>query len=383
MNAFLIVAGILLLAVLPIDATRMALAATAATLFESLPFILAGTLLAGVASRWGSRLMPFFGCGCGEGPSARSLPAAAITWIVFGPTMALARLGAAIVVAACVDRLRAIRVTTQTHSTFADSFLTQLLALLPFAVGGASLMQIAATWFDFAQLSGVGGMFVGAIFGFGLSPCALGAVAIGASLRHGAPAAAFGFLSIAGIADLRALRSSHHHALAHDGIAYGLGALGCALVAFQHGDALINPRFTLALWVCAAAMAWCAWRFRNERHAALRWAPVLMVLGSIVAAPAPQYHATETSLSSAFAGESLDFTGVLTRTGNASTLVRYAITCCRADASPIVIRLTHQVRQPAGWIHAHGTFVRVENNLQLAVDRWTPIAAPTDPFIYR
>ncbi len=367
----------MLLAVLPIEATRTGVATAASTLFESLPFILAGTLLAGVASRWGHRLIPFLGCGCGTGPSARSLPAAAATWIVAGPTVALARLGSALAVAAFLRRrdLRAHRKV--------DPPLAQLRALLPFALGAAALMQVAVSYFGLWRLSSPLGILAGAVFGYALSPCALGAVAIGAALDRTAPAVGLGFFSIVGIIDARAFVTRHVHGVSHDGIAYGCAALACALVAARHGDALVNPRFTIALWFCAAALGWCTWRFRSSQAAITRWAPALMLIGAVVGAPAPQYHATETSLTSVFAGESLDFTGVLTQTGAATTLVRYAITCCRADASPVVVRLMSALPQAHGWIHVHGRFVRVGADLQLAVDRWVPIATPGDPFIYR
>jgi uncharacterized membrane protein YcgQ (UPF0703/DUF1980 family) len=98
----------------------------------------------------------------------------------------------------------------------------------------------------------------------------------------------------------------------------------------------------------------------------------------------PEYHATETTLSDAFAGERVDFTGVLTRTGDAATLVRYAITCCRADAAPVVIRLLDAPPAAAhGWMHARGVLVAREDDLRLRADALTPIAPPADPFVYR
>ncbi|MEO6913536.1 MAG: hypothetical protein ABI182_05890 [Candidatus Baltobacteraceae bacterium] len=378
MNTFFLAAGVVLLAVLPIGVTQTGLATAASTLFESLPFILAGTLLAGVASRWGQRLIPLLGCGCGAGPSARSLPAAAATWIVLGAPVALARLGAAFVVAAALRRSFPHR-----HESGSDPPLAQLAGLLPFALGAAAFVQITAAWLDFSRLTGPLGMLGGAMVGFGFAPCALGAVAIGGSLRHTAPTVALGFLSVAGIVDARAFASRHVRADSHDGFAYACAALACGIVAIEHGDALVNPRFTIALWLCAAALSWCAWRFRANQAATARWGPMLMLIGAVVGAPAPQYHATETSLASAFVGESLDFTGTLTQTRGATTLVRYAITCCRADASPVVVRLSRSLPHAHGWVRAHGTFVQVGTDLRLAVDRWTPLAPPADPFVYR
>ncbi|MGC1380703.1 MAG: hypothetical protein WA814_06725, partial [Candidatus Baltobacteraceae bacterium] len=61
------------------ESLRSALAASASALFEATPFVFAGVLLAHVHRRHGSAVA-YLGCGCGNGPSARSLPAAAATW---------------------------------------------------------------------------------------------------------------------------------------------------------------------------------------------------------------------------------------------------------------------------------------------------------------
>jgi hypothetical protein len=57
---------------------------SAATLFESTPFILAAVALTQTLPRWNARIDAYLGCGCGVGPSARSLPAAAATCLVSG-----------------------------------------------------------------------------------------------------------------------------------------------------------------------------------------------------------------------------------------------------------------------------------------------------------
>ncbi|MFZ0683364.1 MAG: hypothetical protein WAM84_10855, partial [Candidatus Cybelea sp.] len=79
------------------DALRCALATSASALFEAAPFLLAG-IIAGRLLRH-SNAMAYLGCGCTAGPSARSLPAAAATWLLFGPLVAAARFGAAVVAA--------------------------------------------------------------------------------------------------------------------------------------------------------------------------------------------------------------------------------------------------------------------------------------------
>ncbi len=109
-----------------------------------------------------------------------------------------------------------------------------------------------------------------------------------------------------------------------------------------------------------------------------------MFAGAVLGAPLPQYHATETTLTDAFSGERVDFTGELTRTGGAATLVRYAITCCRADASPIVVRLMEAPsRRLHGWMHARGALVERGGDLRLRADELLPVDAPADPFVYR
>jgi hypothetical protein len=156
------------------------------------------------------------------------------------------------------------------------------------------------------------------------------------------------------------------------------------MVAAHRGTGIVHPYLAYALWPCAVTAAYCAYRFRGESCARLRLAPAIMLAGAIVAAPPPEYHATETTLADAFAGEHLDFTGMLTRTGNAATLVRYAITCCRADAAPIVVRLSKA--PPAalhGWVHARGVMLQQGNDLRLQVQRLSSIPAPADPFVYR
>ena len=73
-----------------------------------------------------------------------------------------------------------------------------------------------------------------------------------------------------------------------------------------------------------------------------------MLAAAVVGAPAPRYEATETTLTDLFAGERLTFTGELVRDASSAAMVRYAITCCRADASPICVRLAAPPHYAAG-----------------------------------
>jgi len=74
----------------------------------------------------------------------------------------------------------------------------------------------------------------------------------------------------------------------------------------------------------------------------------------------------------------------MTRDGRAAAVVRYAITCCRADAAPVVVRLSRPASVAAGtWVRAVGTIVGTPEGMALAEDRITPVTAPADPFLYR
>lgn len=350
------------------------LVTSAATLFESAPFILAAVALAQL--RRNARIDAYLGCGCGVGPSARSLPAAAATCLLFGPLVAGARLAAAIAVA----RLQHSHRECTSHGI---SLLSELRLIAPIALlgaGAALLLPVLGTWHS----SAIAAFLAGAAGAFVTAPCALGAVNLAASLHSVLPAASAGFLCVAGIVDLRAwMRRKESHD-AHDAFAYMLVALACAIVAARRGGELIHPKLALALWPCALAALCMAYRNRSQACRQLRVAPCIMLAGALLAAPLPQYHATETTLADAFAGERVDFTGVLTRTGPVATIVRYAITCCRADAAPVAVRLLDA--PPAalhGWVHARGTLVARGADLRLRTDALAAVDPPGDPFVYR
>lgn len=354
------------------------LVTSAATLFESVPFILAAAVFTQMPLRWNARIVAYLGCGCGVGPSARSLPAAAATCLVFGPLVA----GARLVAAYSIDRFRD-RARTCDHDRNADSMLSELWLVAPIALlgaGAALVLPAVAPAHPPAALA----FFGGAAAAFVMAPCALGTAGFAATLRTMAPAAAAGFLCVAGLLDARTWIRRHATPGAHDALAYALLALACAIVAAHGGTGLVHPKFAPALWPCALAGAYLAYRHRSQRCGLLRAAPAVMLLGAFLGAPLPEYHATETTLAGAFAGERVDFTGVLTRTQGAATLVRYAITCCRADAAPIVLRLESTPPLRAGqWVRARGALIARENDLRLRPDVFEPVSPPPDPFVYR
>ncbi len=361
------------------DTVRSALAASASAFFEATPFLFAGVLLAHVLRRR-ARLMEYLGCGCGVGPSARSLPAAAATWLVFGPAIAVARFLAALLVARILHRRTRIH---EIHGDEAPNVLGELAGILQAALLAGAAMQFCAG-FDPARISTVGSALVGAALGFSASPCGLGAVALAGALRARAPVAALAFLCVAGIIDLRALQRAPHGWAGHDTFAYALLAAALGIVACRHGDSLVHPAFAAALGCCACGALLCAVRHPRSRSSGARAAPLLMLFGALVGAPAPQYHATETTLENLFAGEHLTFTGVLARDAGASSVVRYAITCCRADAAPVAVQLEHPVPYPAGtWLRVDGRIESDHGNLRLVPQTTDRVAAPTDPFIYR
>jgi len=101
MNAFFIICAAAALAFVPVPALQAVLATAASTLFESTPFILAGVLLAGAASRRGVPAA-LLGCGCSGGPGALALPVFTATLLTLGPIVAVVRWLAAL----GVSRLR-------------------------------------------------------------------------------------------------------------------------------------------------------------------------------------------------------------------------------------------------------------------------------------
>jgi hypothetical protein len=347
----------------------------AATLFESAPFILAAAVLLCLPLRHGALAVPYLGCGCGAGPSARSLPAAAAACVVFGPLAAGARLAAAIL----IDSLRRRSVSCVAHET---SFLAQLALLLPLAAIAAAFSLLAPALFG-SRISPVPAFFGAALLAFIMAPCGIGTVALAAATRAVMPAAAAGFLCVAGILDLRTWMRSAPEKHGHDAFAYLLAAAAFTMAAAHGGAGLLNPRFTPALWLCAAACCAWAYRYRGERSMRLRIAPALMLAGSVLAAPPPAYHATETTLADAFAGERVDFTGAAAQSGAATTLVRYAITCCRADAAPVAVRLERRMPRLHGWFHARGVLIAAGSELRLHTSLLQRIPPPADPFVYR
>ena len=150
--------GVAAIAVLPTETVREVVATASATLFESTPFILAATL-AGRFARV-RRALPLLGCGCGGGPAARSLPAAAATWLAFGPWVALARWAAAMAVGRLVDR------GGRRHDQ-PGSALDGLAGLVPYALVAGTTAHVLAL-IGASLPGGPGGAAIGAVAAFAL-----------------------------------------------------------------------------------------------------------------------------------------------------------------------------------------------------------------------
>jgi hypothetical protein len=373
MNAFLIVCAIAALATVPTGHVQAVVAATASTLFEIIPFILAGALAKRLAPRYGKTLSALIGCGCAHGSGARSLVVAALTMLTFGPLIAFARFSAAFISA---------RTFSQRPCDSQASVLSEMTAVLPCAIGAGVLSAIFENT-THPHLGALTGGILGLMLGF-FAPCTLGAVALAATMRHVSMPATIAILAVSGICDLRTLLPAHSTRQKHDAFAYAVGAAACVSLAYAHGATLLNPRFTIVLWLSSAALAVLAWRHRARRNARLRWAPMLMTAGVLMSHSSPPYNITETTLNDAVAGDTLTFRGVLARHDHEDALVRYAITCCRADEQPIVVRLERAVGERNGqWLEARGTLIEEPAGLALRIRTYRKLDAPPDPFIYR
>jgi len=402
---------------LPGPLLHAALAACAGTLFEAAPFLLAAELLPSPAGRCISELA---GCGCGrEIPGALSLPATALCWLAFGPAVALARFAAALLVLAMQRRALPPRqgraAPAATHGRAAPAppaeadTLGELAGLATVSAPAALAAQALAAH---AQVLSALPLATPALFAAGLvigalGPCATAGIAVAAALAGPAPPAAAGILAVAGLRVGRAglreplagprvkpagLRLAHVGNVAGEPtgdrgdarfasllLAAALGALG-----WLGPSGLVNPRL-VPLDAAAAILALCGRRRTSRLGPGAAGVPALMLVALVAGSPVPGYLVDATDLASAAPGERLAFVGTAHAVGATTILQRFAITCCRVDASPIAVRLDRRLPVPAGdWVRANGTLVRaVDGTLELRPSDWRRIAAPADPFTYR
>lgn len=360
-----------LIAVLPPATSQTVLATAASTLFEGTPFILAGAAAQALWPRWGARMVPYLGCGCGPGPSARSLPAAAATWLVFGPVVAGARFGAALLTA---------RFSPRSHACSHANPLADLQSLLWIAGCNGIFMTFAMPALPSLHVPAAFAVLTGAAAAFIASPCAIGAPGFAGMLHATMPYAGIGFLCVAGIVDLRAFLRPQPCRIPRcsDSIACILLAIACAIVASRNGASLVHPHFTIALYACSVVAFAIALTRRTTKNAKQRIVPAIMLAGALTGAPLPSYPATVTTLADAYAGQRITFTGA----SNGAAITRYAITCCRADAAPITVRLSRPTRI-RGWVRAQGELITDARGLALTAARIERVSAPADPFVYR
>ncbi len=365
-----------------------ALAAAAGSAFEAAPFLLFANVLTPVL---GPRLGPLAtlgGCGCTRGslPGALALPAIALCALSFGLVPTIARTVVALGVAARLDCGRA-QPAEAAADLFADLEIIGACAFLASMVTAALHAAALVIPAPIAFLAGVG-------LGL-LAPCATAGIAIAAAFAHSSPLIASGVLCSAGL-QIRSLTKSPGSMLRKTPLGrrperdarFATAVLACALgcIALRGPSGLVTPRLLgpIAIAALVAVLTLPRARSRARTNALV---PLLM-LGSLVVVPRPPvYRADATRLDDAFPGERLSFIGVAnTAPGSHSTLTRYAITCCRLDATPVSVRLDRRLdgSLEGRWIAANGTLINSGvAGLELRPEQIHVIGEPADPFLYR
>jgi hypothetical protein len=369
------VPALALAAALPPAALHGALAAAAAGLFEAVPFILASALAPG--KRWRG-LAPLLACGCGgRFPAALALPSLALCWFAFGPLPTLLRLGAAVLIA-----VRAPRECSGSDAAESDPF-ADLLGL-----GVASFVAaLLAEWLR-AFAPHAGGPLA-ALFAFALglaagalAPCATAGIGAAMALRSVSPFASAGLLVTSGM--FAPWRTAWRRPARDARAAFALLALACALLCARGTQGFLNPR----LWavaplgaICAAA---CALRGTRSAVSQPYAVPAALLIALAVGSPPPP-QTSATIPYDLYPGRTADFTGTVARgpLAGSSTLVRFAILCCRADAEPIALELDRRLDARAGtWVNVRGVAIERDGRTVLRVERARTVAAPADPFLY-
>jgi hypothetical protein len=114
------------------------------------------------------------------------------------------------------------------------------------------------------------------------------------------------------------------------------------------------------------------------------FAALLMSVAPILATQAAPYRPDVTGLEDIYPGQSVRFTGEITESNDSTMLVRYVITCCRADAFPLMLRLDRRLTARQGrWAEVEGNIARDRRGMFLHVHHYKLITPPNDPFTYR
>jgi len=372
-------------AALPPPALHAALAAAAGTLFEAAPFVLVGELVPLHRAR---ELVALAGCGCGTRfPGALALPALALCWLAFGPFVTLSRAtaGAILTVQRSVRPGGCSEVAGERDR--ADVFAE--LATLALYAGAASLVSgVLQAGLRAVESSawGTGLAFAAGLALGSIMPCATAGIAVAAGLKGGLGAAAAGVLVTSGLFRLPLRHSADRGRRTQTApFTATLIALALALLAFRGPSGLLNPRLLPLEPLGALAALVGARRRRTALGPVAAALPALMLGALVIGSPIPPERVDVTSLENAAPGERLAFTGTASVSNGATTLERFAITCCRIDASPVSVRLDRVLAVPAGsWVSATGTLVRTTAGaLVMSPSATALVAAPADPFIYR
>jgi hypothetical protein len=368
---------------------RAVLASAAGTLFEATPFVLVASFAERIVPElwprvaWIARRSAWLvGCGCGPVPGALSVPALALCWFGFGPAIALSRALAALAVVRLAGRCR------DGAGEPGGEPLGALAALVAPAIGGAVAGQLLLR--TNAGIPPAIGFLAGALLG-ALSPCAAGSVAFACAVRFTSPATSAGLLATAGLFGFarpprawtaigRGAKDAGSARLPAAAL-----ALACALLVARHGAGFLNPRLVPLVGLTSLLAAGLAVRGSRSGRPAAWAAPATMLAALICGSPPPALPpATATSLDGAFPGEALHFAGVAQHDESSTTLVRLAITCCRADAAPVAVRLDRPLSAPDGaWVEAEGVLVSRSGGLVLHVVHARRTSPPVDPFLYR
>jgi hypothetical protein len=388
---------------LPPPILHAALASAAGTAFEAAPFVLATLFLRSTRAR---RLAALGSCGCGTLPGALALPALALCWLAFGPALALTRFAGAVASLAIFGRNRAKHEPEPEPDPLAD---LETIALAAFAAalacaglnaaaaaGRAGLLARDAS-LEAAILSNAiacaGGLIVGL-----LSPCATAAIATAAGLKSSAPLASAAILAVAGIVPPSAFRANGPRCttVAHTNqaattprndhrIAYALLACACLTLATHGASGFVHPRLLPVVGFGAAMCAVIAIRGSElARSRGSMFLPLALIGSLLAGSPVPRETIDATNLPDAFLGADVHFAGTAQTRDGTTTIVRYEITCCRADASPIALVTERKLDVRDGsWVQTDGTIARGERGLALHVRRWRLEPAPRDPFLYR
>jgi len=400
LSAACALAGLACVALGASSAAANALAAAAGTAFEAAPFL----LVARVATRMlGPRLgglANLGGCGCARAalPGALALPAIALCALAFGPLPTIAR--CAVALGSVAWRGRPARHARGSGADAAPEPGADPFADLETLAASAFLASLAATGLAANAPAIPVPLAFAAGLGLGvLSPCATAGIAMAAAFAHASPAIADAMLCSAGLWTLpRRLGqppggSRRVEGLRRDprpardaGLSMAVLAGALAGLALRGPSGLVSPRLLVPIGI-AAALAIASVPAARSRSRASALVPLLMLQSVLVVPRPPASQADATRLDDAFPGERLRFVGVASADRSAhTTLTRYAITCCRLDATPVSVRLDRRLADASQgrWIAATGTLVNDGGaGLELRVQHVRVIAVPADPFLYR